>query len=145
MTGASPLRWLYDREVGHTSLRDLAPGHPDFALWAQLTSRRIDCLNLDADPIDLIEVKPTLRLSAIGQVLGYSLLLTRDSPDPRTVQPHIVCAYADTDLLYVCATLRIKVTTVVLDAVELAALHQAPERLPHRTETTAHTERPPHD
>jgi len=75
----------YDVHVGTGSI---PPAHLDEttkSMWTRLTQKRIDIVGRRPDKIDIIEVKPILRPSALGQVLTYKNLYEKQfSPEHPT-------------------------------------------------------------
>lgn len=74
----------YDVHVG-VGLRDTSGLTEELVFAAvSLLQKRIDVVGHKGDNVDIIEVKPDAGISAIGQVLVYSILYKRDfSPKGR--------------------------------------------------------------
>lgn len=68
------------------------------AQFTQLTKKRADIIAYKADLVDIIEVKPRMSLSAIGQLLGYQHLWELDQFAPRVQNLIAVAQIIDPDV-----------------------------------------------
>lgn len=88
----------YDVRLGGSVPLD--PALPQYIKDAArlLSAKRIDAVGHKANVHWIIEVKPTATLTALGQVLGYSILYAQAHKPPIPVIPTIVCEALDPDL-----------------------------------------------
>lgn len=67
---------------------------------AEMLSRlRIDAVGVKGDSFDIIEVKPRLNATAIGQVLTYKLHFIAENNPTKTVRPVIVVGQPDENVM----------------------------------------------
>jgi len=98
----------YDVHVGTGSL---PPSHLDEttkSMWTRLTQKRIDVLGQRDDRIDIIEVKPVLRPSAVGQVLTYKNLFDQQFSPKRPTRAVILFQIAQPDMIQTAEKLNIE-------------------------------------
>jgi hypothetical protein len=81
----------------------------DRLMWKYNTAKKIDALLRREGECWLVEVKPTASLSAIGQVVGYTLLAKVDPFTDLPVFPVIVTDGVDPDVQYVANQLGVSV------------------------------------
>lgn len=84
----------------------------DRALWRALTVKRIDVVVTVPGGLLLVEVKPVLNMSGLGQILGYLHLYKCDHPGALRVSPVLVCGKTDPELEPVYASNSIRVEIV---------------------------------
>jgi hypothetical protein len=80
----------YDVHVGDTPIPPATL--PDYlrGMYDSVMKKRIDVVAHDTDVIYVIEVKPRAGMSALGQVLAYKYLYTRDFSPGKPVEMRIV-------------------------------------------------------
>lgn len=104
--------WRYDVALGDSCLAEVCGDDPLAAMWVTLRRKRIDAVGTDANGVVIVEVKPTASFSALGQLLGYADLWTRQRGSPAYPAMACVCWKVDPDL--VPAFLRHGVRVVAL-------------------------------
>ena len=72
------------------------------SIVAAVSRLRVDAVLEKPDSWWLFEVKPRAGLSAVGQCIGYSYLLSEALPDDRPVLSVIVCDQIDMNVFSVC-------------------------------------------
>lgn len=77
-----------------------------------LSQKRIDALAWNDESPTIIEVKVRTGLSALGQVLGYKVLLEKHFPNFKKAKMLIVCRYIAQDDLDVLQESKIPVEVV---------------------------------
>ena len=82
------------------------------SLWQQLTVKRVDVVVDWSSGVWVVEVKPELNMSGLGQVLGYVHLYRRDNPGVEPVTAVLVCGKTDSELEEVYARNQIIVEIV---------------------------------
>jgi len=89
---------VYDFPVGNG--RPVAPSATvwDRGLWQSLTVKRVDVVVHWNNSTWVVEVKPVLNMSGLGQVLGYTHLFRIDWPDVLRVTSVLVCGKTDPEL-----------------------------------------------
>ena len=92
-------RVWYDVKVGHGVFLPVGSTDVDKRIAAGLTRKRIDCVCSVGGGFWVVEVKPRASMQAIGQVISYARLFTRDYKPAGEVWPVIVCDKYDQDLL----------------------------------------------
>lgn len=93
-------RFDYDVRVGRGIV--LPAGYPpNIAGMAKaLTQKRIDAVGYHNEEVWLIEIKPDAGLSALGQLLAYKLLYTRDVGVPKRLYLAVVTDILNPDERY---------------------------------------------
>lgn len=95
----------YDVLVG--SGRDLPPGYgPEMVeMWGTITKKRIDVLCAHWGKLTIVEIKSLAGFTAIGQLIGYEILLKSQDPE-IIVEDHLLIApYVDSDIKAICEEL----------------------------------------
>jgi hypothetical protein len=87
----------YDVPVGQVPSHALDPVSNTGRTAEMLYKRKIDVVAFKGEQIDIIELKPSAGLSAIGQVNGYRTLYMRDYSPPVTPKAIIVTDSVDPD------------------------------------------------
>ena len=64
-------------------------------MWLDNNARRIDVLAWAPKTIDIVELRITSGLSAIGQLIGYYRFLLTEPPDTRPIQMILVTDFTD--------------------------------------------------
>lgn len=77
---------------------------PYRAMWLSLRRKRADVIVHTPTEILVIEVKPYLRMAALGQALSYRLLWEKEQGTGLPSVPCVVYAVGDSDVTY-CADL----------------------------------------
>jgi len=93
-----------------TFARELAPEIRQMAEWN--AAKRIDVLGWCAGVASIIELRDNAGFSAIGQLLGYRHLFTKDFPDLTQVKMILVTNRQDRDILETAETVDIDVEYV---------------------------------
>jgi hypothetical protein len=105
----------YDVHVGQgaeidpdteTMIKDLA---------LALTRKRIDVIGHKKKSITIFEIKPDAGLSAIGQLVAYSLLLQKERKIKQPLKLNIISDIIDVDTRTVARTMKIAWTIVNID------------------------------
>lgn len=81
----------YDFRVGKGVVIEGEPGEPWPSMAKMLSQKRIDVVAWVGESPTIIEVKRRVGLSALGQVLGYRTLFTRDFQHIETPKVLIIC------------------------------------------------------
>jgi len=102
-------RYEYDVCLGGKAAAKVPHEHELKPMWDSLCKKRIDVIGWTGKEATIIEVKPSAGFAALGQILGYAWLWTREHPDVTTARPIIVCDYLDEDLPEFFAHLGISV------------------------------------
>lgn len=89
----------YDVRVGTAVKVEDSPGDLSGRISRGLTRKRIDCVARVGGGLWIIEVKPRANMYAVGQVITYARLFSREYDSPGAVQPVIICGSYDEDLL----------------------------------------------
>lgn len=73
----------------------LPPGTPSYVQAAAFasTTKRADIIAYNGNNISIVEIKQTIGLGALGQLLGYSYLYVRDNPETGHIG--LIAAAAD--------------------------------------------------
>ena len=109
------MRFLEEaKNLGFTGelIPDFALQIPELETFGVLSIKEIDVVHRKGkDEYDVIEIKPgNLHWDAIGQVLGYSVLLAKMiNIDSEKIGKYIICEGVDDFYQYVCEKLNIKV------------------------------------
>jgi hypothetical protein len=93
-----PAKWYYDVKVGQWADPERRPNPEAPKEYADLLAKRIDAVGIAETTTYVVEVKPRLTMSAIGQALAYADLWQRTWPTDRHVQPTIAAGETDPDL-----------------------------------------------
>lgn len=102
----------YDVKVGTPPEFDTIV-HPETGGDAiNLYKKKIDVIGYKADQIDIIEIKPKAGTSALGQVLGYKILYTRDFKPPVEPKAIVVTDQASLDLGHIAASMGVQIVVV---------------------------------
>ena len=98
--GSEYARFDYDLHVGEGMVQD--PDWPEniIRMVEAISQKRIDAVGYNDDGIYIFEVKPFAALSALGQVLSYRALYTRDSNPVVDVVPCVVTDRVDPDVTW---------------------------------------------
>jgi hypothetical protein len=99
----------YDVALGGAETADPDATEADRLMWKWNTAKRIDAVVRNADEIWLCEVRPGAGLSAVGAVLGYTVLSEHDRWATLPIVPTIVTDHMDDDTKLVCRELEIQV------------------------------------
>lgn len=97
----------YDYHVGQGLEPDKDAPYPLQAMWTQLTQKRIDVLGYRSKSLWVIEVKDRPGIAAIGQVVGYSILLARELHPCPPLIPCLVSSVIEPDIETCCRSLGI--------------------------------------
>jgi len=110
------LRFAYDVRVGEGI--DVSGLSPDLArIGTLLTQKRIDVVGERAGPVyDLIEVKLSAGLGAVGQLLGYQVLFPLSFPELPLADVVLVAGSVDRDTRTVLESHAIVVNLVDVPA-----------------------------
>jgi len=84
----------------------------DLKAWQYKTALRIDAVAFTPDAATIIEVKPEAHVSALGAVVGYTLIADRERVFDRRIRGAIVCEYIQPDVDWACGQLDIAVYVV---------------------------------
>lgn len=97
----------YDTHVG----KGLAPGknqpYPLQVMWTKLTQKRIDVLGYRKNSLWVIEVKSRPTVAALGQVIGYTILLALELDPCPPLVPCIISDVIEPDIETCCKALNI--------------------------------------
>lgn len=97
----------YDLHVGKGLEPDKDAPYPMQMLWTHLTQKRIDVLGFRKNSLWVIEVKDRPTVAALGQVLGYTVLLAHElDPCPNLI-PCLVSSVIEPDIETCCRDLHI--------------------------------------
>ena len=81
----------------------------DFYLLTQL---RIDAVGYRGDEVHIIEVKPVVNVTALGQVIAYTLLYSEANPDAINIVPVIVAGDAMPDVQHAAEQMGVQIFLV---------------------------------
>lgn len=98
--GQDFLGFQYDVLVGEGAEAPPNFSAGDKALLLALTVKRLDCVGVRADRLVLIEVKPRLGMSAIGQLVAYNLLWRRQYGEYPRIEMTWIGEQSEPDLLF---------------------------------------------
>lgn len=102
----------YDFRVGegriYPSIKELW-GKRDMRMLSQL---RIDAVGYKGDRIDIIEIKPSVNVTALGQVITYTDLFIKEHPGMKNIVPTIVASREMPDVRRVAEERGIKIILV---------------------------------
>lgn len=84
-------------------------------MWRYNTAEKIDVVANRGDAHWLIEVKPNARLGALGQVLGYLILASREPWTQLPLVPAVLTDNVSTDVRYVAGQLGVELLVVPLE------------------------------
>lgn len=102
----------YDVPVGTPPQFDTTVNPATDGNVARLYMRKIDVVGFKQGGIDIIEVKPRAGMSAVGQVVGYRELYTRDYKPAVLPKAVIITDRSDPDLEQVAAAQGVRVFVV---------------------------------
>jgi len=105
-------RCSYDVPVGSGRAAPDIANAEDRVLWQSLTIKRVDVVVTWSDETWVVEVKPLMNFTGLGQVLGYTALFRSDHPDIRNVTPVLVCGGLDNELVKIYESNKIIVHVV---------------------------------
>jgi len=105
------MRFCYDVPLIDESQTELQHGDALSHDWRYLTAFKIDCIGDTGFGLEIIEIKPSLSLQAIGQVTSYNILFRQYYQYFGLMTSRIVCLTASNDLALVCerATISLSV------------------------------------
>lgn len=98
----------YDLAFGGAETLDPLASDAERLMWRFNTAKRVDAVVRNADELWLCEVRPGSGLSAIGAVLGYTLLAELEKWSDRPIIMTIVTDHTDADTHLVCEHLDIQ-------------------------------------
>lgn len=105
----------YDVALGGTVPPGADEADPTVIGWRYSTAVKIDAVLFTPDECWIVEVKPNASLSAIGQVLGYTLLSELDPITDLPLVPTIITDQLSQDVAYVADQLNIQIIVVDVD------------------------------
>ncbi len=88
----------YDVKVGTPPEFDTVVHEPTMGDAINLYKKKIDVIGYKGDQIDIIELKPNAGSSALGQVIGYGVLYTKEFNPPTTPKLVVITDTPKTDL-----------------------------------------------
>jgi len=98
----------YDLAFGGADTLDPAATDPERLMWRFNTAKRVDAVVRNRSEIWLCEVRPGSGLSAVGAVLGYTILAELEKWADRPLVMTIVTDHTDNDTHIVCEHLSIQ-------------------------------------
>jgi hypothetical protein len=98
----------YDLAFGGAEITDPEASEQERLMWRFNTAKRVDAVVRNPDEIWLCEVRPGSGLSAVGAVLGYTLLAELEKWADRPIVPTIVTDHTDQDTHTVCQHFEIQ-------------------------------------
>lgn len=106
----------FEAAAYNVALGGVEPGAAELSeaerlMWRYNTAKKIDAALRRPGECWICEVKPTASLSAIGQVLGYTLLQKADPFTDLPVFPVIVTDAVDPDVRYVAGQFNVTLLT----------------------------------
>lgn len=108
----------YDLAFGGTEPTDPTATEKERLMWRFNTAKRVDAVVRNADELWLCEVRPGSGLSAIGAVLGYTILAELEHWGDRPIIMTIVTDHTDNDTKIVCQHLEIQLLELPEPALE---------------------------
>lgn len=102
----------YDVALGGTTINDQEVPEAMARAWKYDTAVKIDAVVEMADENLVCEVKPYARMGAIGQALGYSMLLTHEPLNEKPNTPTIITLGTTHEVTRVAEALGIRIDTV---------------------------------
>ena len=99
--------FTYDHHVGQGLSPDKDAPYPLQRMWTHLTQKRIDVLGFRSNSLWVIEVKDRPTVAAIGQVIGYTILLAKQLDPCPPLIPCIVSSIIEPDIETCCRDLHI--------------------------------------
>lgn len=106
------LEVYYDVALGGVIVEDPTVDQAMRDAWQYDTAVKIDAVAVTAIENLVCEVKPTARLGAIGQALGYALLLDDDPLNEKPNTPVIIAAMVTAEVRRVADTLGCRIDIV---------------------------------
>lgn len=97
----------YDHHVGQGLAPDKDAPYPLQQMWIRLTQKRIDVLGFRRSSLWVIEVKDRPTVAALGQVIGYTILLARELQPCPPLVPCLVSSIIEPDIETCCRGLHI--------------------------------------
>lgn len=73
---------------------------------------RVDAIAVKDGNVDIIEVKESGNMTAIGQLMSYEVLFQRTYTGFKTLTKRLVCGYARAEIENLCRILRINIDIV---------------------------------
>jgi len=105
---------------------------PSKRVLVDLPSYRVDAIAGNRNYLELIEVKETGNMTAIGQLLTYRMMFMRTYWGYRELAMRLVCLRAPPPILFVCGKLGIEVTELgesLADQVKLIRMSSRKPRV----------------
>lgn len=104
--------FAYDVALG--GVRYDIPGEApdDLRAYQYKTALRLDAVAFAPGAATIIEVKPEAHVSALGAVVGYTLVAAREGVFDRPLRGAIVCEYIQPDVDWCCQQLGVGVYVV---------------------------------
>lgn len=99
--------FTYDYHVGQGLSPDKDASYPLQQMWIHLTQKRIDVLGFRTKSLWVIEVKDRPTVAALGQVIGYTLLLAKEQGNCPPLIPCLVSSIIEPDIETCCRELHI--------------------------------------
>jgi len=106
------LEVYYDVALGGTTIDDPEVPREMAAGWKYSTAVKIDAVAVMAEENLVCEVKPYATMGAIGQALGYTMLLTHDPLNDKPNIPTIITLGTTNEVKTVAEALGIRIYTV---------------------------------
>ena len=104
--------FAYDVAVGGMTLPDVGASETERLAWKYSTALKIDAVGWNEDAVWLFEVRPEAQVSALGSVLGYTLVCERDKVFDRPLVSAVVCESMQSDVEWCCDRLGVHVFKV---------------------------------
>lgn len=109
---ARVLRIAYDLAIGGVEITDDSIDQATRDGWRYSTAVKIDAL-VELEQENLVcEVKPQARLSALGQALGYAILLDAEPANDKPNTPTVITAHTTPEVRRVADALGIRIALV---------------------------------
>ena len=81
--------------------------------WKYTTAVKVDTIVITENETLCCEVKPVARLGALGQALGYALLLANDPLNDLPIVPVVIAGSASAEVQYVANALGVRIELVM--------------------------------
>ena len=115
----------YDVRVGSAEYATGEQAAQYDRMWEELIRKRIDVVAETKEEVWIVEVKPIANMSALGQVLSYSLLYEEERHPAKPIRRVVICQEIDRDMVKVYQAYD--VTAYVVGS--LSQDHASPERI----------------